>query len=193
MVTLTATDEYGETADLELTIKITDVNEAPEIMRGGLAITGMTRIMDYAENGTGMVAMYSATGPESANAMWSLGGDDAGDFRIGSRDGVLTFVSAPDYENAADMGGDNMYMVTVMADDGTYMATREVVVTVTDVVDESTGDTLLERYDTDVDGVSGKIDKSEVIMAINDYLFGMGDEAISKEDVIEVINLYLFG
>ena len=66
VVTLTATDEYGETADLELTIKITDVNEAPEIMVGGLAISGMTRIMDYAENGTGMVAMYSATGPESA-------------------------------------------------------------------------------------------------------------------------------
>ena len=45
-----------------------------------------------------------------------------------------------------------------------------------------------------MDGVSGKIDKSEVIMAINDYLFGVGDEAISKDDVMpEVINLYLFG
>ena len=37
------------------------------------------------------------------------------------------------------------------------------------------------------------IDKAEVINAINDYLFGEGDEAISKADVIELINLYLFG
>ena len=103
---------------------------------GGLAITGMISV-EYAENGTGMVAMYSATGPESANAMWSLGGDDAGDFRI-SNSGELTFVRAPDYENPADDDMDNTYMVTVMADDGTYMAMREVVVTVTDVDDDTT-------------------------------------------------------
>ena len=37
---------------------------------------------------------------------------------------MLTFVSARDYENAADADTDNVYMVTVMADDGTYMDTR---------------------------------------------------------------------
>ena len=35
--------------------------------------------------------------------------------------------------------------------------------------------------------------KDEVIQAINDYLFGVGADAISKDDVIETINLYLFG
>ena len=34
------------------------------------------------------------------------------------------------------------------------------------------------------------IEKSEVIAAINDYLFGEGDEAISKSEVIKLINLY---
>ena len=48
---------------------------------------------------------------------------DAADFEISSS-GELTFVSAPDYENAADAGMDNTYMVTVMAADGTYMDTR---------------------------------------------------------------------
>ena len=43
------------------------------------------------------------------------------------------------------------------------------------------------------DGGDGVIEKSEVIEAINDYLFGAGDEAISKSDVIKLINLYLFG
>ena len=54
----------------------------------------------------------------------------------------------------------------------------------------TTGDTLVNRYDADN---SGTIDKSEVIQAINDYLFGEGDVAISKAEVIELINLYLFG
>ena len=49
---------------------------------------------------------------------------------------------------------------------------------------------LVGRYDADSNGM---IDKAEVITAINDYLFGEGDEAISKADVIELINLYLFG
>ena len=45
-------------------------------------------------------------------------------------------------------------------------------------------------YDDDGNWAIGK---SEVVTAINDYLFGEGDEAISKSDVITLINLYLFG
>ena len=52
------------------------------------------------------------------------------------------------------------------------------------------GDPLIVRYD---DNNNGTIEKSEVIAAINDYLFGEGDETISKSDVIKLINLYLFG
>ena len=52
------------------------------------------------------------------------------------------------------------------------------------------GDPLVARYDANANGT---IEKGEVIAAINDYLFGAGDEAISKADVIRLINLYLFG
>ena len=52
------------------------------------------------------------------------------------------------------------------------------------------GDPLIVRYDANGNGT---IEKNEVINAINDYLFGEGDEAISKSDVIKLINLYLFG
>ena len=52
------------------------------------------------------------------------------------------------------------------------------------------GDPLIVRYDTNGNRM---IEKNEVIAAINDYLFGEGDEAISKSDVIKLINLYLFG
>ena len=50
---VTATDPSGETATVMVTIKITDVDEAPEIMVGGLAISGKTRVDDYAEDRTG--------------------------------------------------------------------------------------------------------------------------------------------
>ena len=56
--------------------------------------------------------------------------------------------------------------------------------------DVAKAEDLVGRYD---DNGNGTIEKSEVIAAINDYLFGEGDEAISKADVIELINLYLFG
>ena len=183
-VTVTATDPSGETATVTVTIKVTDVDEAPEITVGGLAVSGTTRV-DYAEDRRDAVATYVASGPESANARWSLEGDDAGDFRISSG-GELTFVRAPDYENPADANTDNTYMVTIMADDGTYMNTRDVTVRVTDVDEMVTGDPLVDRFD---DNGNGMIDKEEVIKAIVDYL----DEVpgITKIDVIDLIDFYL--
>ena len=89
----------------------------------------MTRV-DYAENRHGThVATYTASGPDADMAIWTLSGDDAGDFMFSG--GMLTFRSSPDYENPMDMGMDNMYMVTIMADDGTYMDTHNVMVMVT--------------------------------------------------------------
>ncbi len=51
------------------------------------------------------------------------------------------------------------------------------------------GDSLVARYDTNGNDM---IDRSEVIAAINDYLFGEG-EPITRAEVIKLINLYLFG
>ena len=186
MVTLTARDDYGETADLALTIRITDVNDAPEISVGGLAISGRSSV--EVEEGTTAVDTYMASGPDAASATWSLSGDDSGDFTITG--GVLAFRSAPDFENPADMDGDNVYQVTVEADDGTYTDTQDVTVTVTDVDEMVVGDPLVARFDANNNGM---IDKGEVIQAIRDYLFGPEDDRPSKADVIAVIRLYLFG
>ena len=81
--------------------------------------------------------------------------------------------------------GENTITVTVTAEDRTTTMTYTVAVTVAPPVE---GD-LLDRYDADD---SGDIDKSEAIAAINDYLFGEGDQQITKAQAIEVINLYLF-
>ncbi len=189
MVTVTATDPGGLSATVNVTINVINVDEPPTIMVGGLAISGDSSV--EVEEGTTAVETYTASGPNADMATWSVSGDDAGDFSISSA-GVLTFNTAPDFENPADTNGDNVYMVTIMADDGTYMNTRNVAVTVTDVDEPVTPKpgTLLERYDANNNDT---IEKGEVLKAINDYLFGEGDEAISKPDVLRLINLYLFG
>ena len=56
---------------------------------------------EYAENGTGPVATFTATDPEGAAVSWDLDSTQAGLtsalFSI-SKDGVLSFNSSPDYE-----------------------------------------------------------------------------------------------
>ena len=73
---------------------------------------------------------------------WSLTGDDSDDFTITNdarNFGVLTFASAPDYENPTDSDTDNAYNVTVNASDGTNTITHDVTITVTNVDEEPRG------------------------------------------------------
>ena len=191
MVTVIAEDSFGESASIMVTITVTDVDEAPVISVGGLAVSGPGSV-DYAENGTDAVATYTAAGPDAASASWSLSGADEDAFDITG--GELTFKSSPDFEAPGSADGDNVYTVTVEADDGTYTAMRPVTVTVTndeadDAVEPMPGETLLERYD---ENDNSAIDKSELLDAIRDYQFGEGDDEISKDEVLEVIRLYQF-
>ena len=68
-------------------------------------------------------------------ARWSLEGDDDSHFTI-SRGGELTFRNTPNYEMPRSDDGDNTYMVTVVAEDTMdNMASKDVTVTVTNVVE----------------------------------------------------------
>ena len=119
-------------ADRMVRVTVTGVNEAPEIMAGGLVVSGPASA-NYAENGTDAVATYTARGANAASARWTLEGADAGDFTITG--GALTFQTAPDFESPADADGDNEYMVTVKATAGDDMDTQDVTVTVTNVAE----------------------------------------------------------
>ena len=100
---------------------------------------------------------------------------------------MLSFSSSPDYEAPTDANTDNVYMVTVMANNGNGGAERDVYVTVTNDPsdDATTPDTFdaLAEYDGDNDG---SINKDEVFTAIDDYF----DTLITKEQVFMVIDLY---
>ena len=81
MVTVTATDPSGLSATINVTIKVTNVDEPPELI---------WRAMDYRrvrENRTDAVETYTATDDEDDKAgtaiTWSLlDGTDAADFKI---------------------------------------------------------------------------------------------------------------
>ena len=120
--TVIAADPSGLSDSVEVTISVTDENEAP-------TITG-DPAPRHPEHSSATVAFYSARDPEGDLTNWSLAGDDRRRFEIDG--GALSFVEAPDYENAADGGRNNEYDVTVQADDGKgKTGTHTVVVSVT--------------------------------------------------------------
>ena len=137
MLEVKVSDSRGNSAMVTVTVNVNDVNEMPVIIVGGLSIRGPSSV-NYAENDMDAVAMYTLAGQMKDMATWSLvvESDDAGDFMI--TDGMLTFRSAPDYENPTDADMDNVYMVTIMANDGTYRDTHDVMVIVTNVEDTVT-------------------------------------------------------
>ena len=183
MVTLTATDPGNLSTTINVTINVTDEDEAPEIMEGGLVIAGASS-PEAAENQTA-VATYTASGPNADMATWDLSGDDAALFDISST-GELTFKRAPDFETPGSAAGTNVYSVVVEADDGTYQASHSVTVTVTDV-EETTPTDPLHGYDADN---SGRIDKNELADAVFDYEIS---QTISKDDLADLIFSYEIG
>ena len=60
-----------------------------------------------------MVFILALTGADKQ--MTIVGGADAAKFTINGSSGVLSFVTAPDYENPTDVGADNIYHVIVKA------------------------------------------------------------------------------
>ena len=186
-VTITVRDLEGLNNSIDLTIKVTDINEAPEIMLGGLVISGPTNV-GYAEDRTDAVATYGASGPNAAMTDWTLEGDDAASFMFvdTGASGMLSFLTSPDYENPADANEDNVYSVTLKATEGDDMDTHEVTVTVTDVVDEPMD--LMSRYD---DNDNGKIDRDEVLDGIDDFF--ATPPAATREEVLDLIDLFFEG
>ena len=87
--------------------------------------------------------------------------------------------------------GNNVITIEVTSENGDVSRVYTVEVTRSELGTPGTSEQrLVDRYDANNNDT---IEKSEVIEAIDDYLFGEGDAAISKSDVIKLIDLYLFG
>ena len=176
MVTVTATDPDGASDTIDVTIMVTNVDEM-----GMVELSSMTPMV-------GVDLTATLTDPDvvvegSVTWQWTRSMSMYGTFE--NIDGATSDAYTP----TADDVGYNL-RATVMYTDG-HGSGKDAMETTTAAV-VTTGDPLVARYDANG---NGQIDKSEVITAINDYLFGTGDgtPAPSKAEVIRLINLYLFG
>jgi hypothetical protein len=105
----------------------TPANTTPTITSGGA--------FSVPENSTA-VTTVAAADAEANLLTYSISvGADADKFWIDSGTGVLTFVSAPDFESPTDVGADNVYNLTVQVTDGGLTAAKDIAVTVTNVSD----------------------------------------------------------
>ena len=130
-VVVQATDDGANTAPLDVTVTVADVNEVPEIRRVGSAPGSVPENQDQSQ----VLARYTATDPENPSAettRWITSGSDGGDFAINEQ-GELRFKNTPDYERPADSNRDNVYVFTVRVSDGRNYDSLEETVTVTDV------------------------------------------------------------
>ncbi len=110
---------------------VANVNDAPVLTSNG---GGASANITAAENQTAVTTVTS-TDVDGGTAVYSIiGGADAALFTIDSATGVLTFVTAPDFESPADAGGNNVYDVTVQVADGNGgFDTQAIAITVTNV------------------------------------------------------------
>ena len=186
-VMATYTDAAGTAMEYSMPtmeISATPANTAPMFATE----TAERMVPENTAAGENVGAPVTAMDADNDTLTYTLGGTDGASFAIDGATGQITVGAGTvlDYETKAT------YSVTVTASDpGGLSDSTDVTITVTDVDDTQPAafDPLAE-YDADK---SGELDKDEVIQAINDYLFGVGADAISKDDVIETINLYLFG
>ena len=88
------------------------------------------------ENTTAVTTLTATDADMGTTLTWSKnGGVDADAFTL-TTDGVLTFTTAPDYENPTDTGSNNSYVVIVQVSDATATADLTLTVTVTDVAEQ---------------------------------------------------------
>ena len=175
-VTVTATDPSGLNDSIGVTIKVTNVEEAPKFTIGSTTKELMERNSTPPDNNytySNTVSNYTASDDEDGTAKaltWSLSGDDSSRFELCNNNdtdsdpttcdypsdtssidntAVLRFKASPDFEAPTDSGKNNTYQVTVTATDSKGMtASRNVTVTVKNV--DETGTVTLSRVQQQV-------------------------------------------
>ena len=189
-VMVTATDPDSASDMITVTVTVTNVDEPGMVTLWASPTEELTMAPQVGETITGLVVDPDG-GVTGQMWQWSRTMDTA--------DMMASWMDIDGATEAAYMvmEGDTGYHLRVMAtytdaagtDAAMVYSMPTMMVTAVDETQPADFDPLA-KYDADKDGV---LDKDEVIQAINDYLFGVGADAISKDDVIETINLYLFG
>ena len=114
-----ATVGTGNTAQMAtqaVTLSVPNVNDAPIISTNG----GSALSLNVLEGTTTQtpIAKIVASDADGDSLSYSLSGADAADFSINAN-GLLRFISAPDFDSPADSDTNNVYNIVVTVSDGT--------------------------------------------------------------------------
>ncbi len=112
-----------------------NMNSAPNITNTTFAIS--------VEENQNSAFTITATDSDGDTLTYSLSGTDSSQFAVSSS-GVVTFNSAPDYENPADSNTDNVYEMTATVSDGSLSDSEDFSVTVTN---DTSDDVTTTGYD----------------------------------------------
>ena len=107
----------------------TNTNSAP-------TITNTVFTISVQENQTSAFTI-TATDSDGDSLTYSLSGTDSSLLSVSSA-GVVTFNSAPDFENPSDSDADNVYMVTATVSDGSLTDSENFSITVTNDTSDDT-------------------------------------------------------
>ena len=133
VITLSLTDGT-ETVTKDVTITITNVNEAPKISGNTIYtieedISGLCSGGDTYGSGSCEVFNITAEDPEDDNLTYSISGVDKDGFQVSSA-GKVSTTFGPNYENANDLDGDNEYEITINVTDGSLSESKDIVIQV---------------------------------------------------------------
>ena len=117
---------------LALLVSVEDINDnSPSFLTSSDSIS-------TPENNASTIYLAQASDPDAIDTLtYSLSGSDASQFTIDPSGGALAFLSAPDFEQPADSGGDNTYELNITASDSVHSASLELAVSVQDSNDNS--------------------------------------------------------
>ena len=125
------------------------------------SITNTNMNISVVENQTSAFTV-NATDPNGDTLTYSLSGDDASLLSI-SNQGVVTFNTAPDFENPSDGDTDNVYKITVTVSEGSLNANANFEITVTN---DTSDDITTENYDGTL-VLSGPIQSADICFVEN--------------------------
>jgi len=134
-IQVTVTDSGGLPTVQNIVITVTDVaeNTAPTISSVNTA--------SVAENQTGAIDIQATDDSDSEGSGLTFsktGGADQALFNLDTNTGVVTFISAPNFEAPGDAGADNNYDIQVtVTDSGGLPTIQNIVITVTDVIENT--------------------------------------------------------
>jgi Bacterial Ig domain len=139
--TLTMTTSDGTLSDTDtIPVSIAAVDDAPVITSDG---GGQIATVGVPENTTAVTTVHATDVDSSVLSYAITGGADSFAFQIDATTGMLSFITAPDFERPMDSDHNNSYLVEVSASDGTLHAAQDFTVNVTDVA-EGTGNLKLD-------------------------------------------------